>query len=545
MSRFFVVSAAACWLLACTNTTPAPNPNQGPVSYQDLVRDEVPVASSIVADVSAMPVEDPMDSRQTVGISATVNVKLDLSTLSAADLSQTPRAISQGAIAELGNGFVWSAVVQAPTAAGIRLELSNVYLPRNTALYVYTDRGEVVGPYTRHGPTRSGTFATGALRGEQVKLQLRYTGSDIDRVLRAVHFDLTEVGVLDRRFMLARYGGPGSGLFSFCQGLNADCVEGVNTSNVPAAIAAAEDAVALMLFRSGPYYYICSGGLIADTDPNTNRPLFLTAHHCISKGREADTLETYFHFTDTDPTAGCNDIPNTSSTLGATILATNRTGDYTLLELSSAAPSDTAPLAYSTSAVANSNGTHLYRISHPSGAPQAYSEHVVDTSAGECSSWPRGSWIYSHDTYGATEGGSSGSPVLNANGEIVGQLSGGCGTNVNDVCDNTNNATVDGALASYYDNIAQYLDPSGGGCTDADNDNYCAADDCNDNDPNVNPGATEVCGDGIDNNCDGSIDEGCGGGGTCDLAQVGESCSSNAECCSHKCRGRRGNKRCR
>jgi hypothetical protein len=32
--------------------------------------------------------------------------------------------------------------------------------------------------------------------------------------------------------------------------------------------------------------------------------------------------------------------------------------------------------------------------------------------------------------------------------------------------------------------------------------------DCDDTEPAANPGETEVC-DGIDNNCDGTIDEGC------------------------------------
>ena len=42
---------------------------------------------------------------------------------------------------------------------------------------------------------------------------------------------------------------------------------------------------------------------------------------------------------------------------------------------------------------------------------------------------------------------------------------------------------------------------------DGDGDGYLGSDDCDDDDPSTNPGSIEIC-DGIDNNCDGDIDEG-------------------------------------
>ena len=176
--------------------------------------------------------------------------------------------------------------------------------------------------------------------------------------------------------------------------------------------------------------------------------------------------------------------------------------------------------------MAFSDGILLHRISHPQGAPQSYSSHEVDAGAPTCMSWPRGDRIYSRDIVGATEGGSSGSPVVNGIGQIVGQLSGACGTNLNDNCDATNNATVDGAFAAYFTAVEPFLAPSGGpGCTVTEN-----------------PEAS--CLDGLDNDCDGDTDAAdtdCATGGL----PSGAACQSNADCASNNCKGKPGTKVCK
>lgn len=53
--------------------------------------------------------------------------------------------------------------------------------------------------------------------------------------------------------------------------------------------------------------------------------------------------------------------------------------------------------------------------------------------------------------------------------------------------------------------------PMEGACDDRDEDGYlstaCGGTDCDDDDPNVSPGAFEICDDGIDNDCNELVDE--------------------------------------
>lgn len=482
------------------------------------------------------------ERRYRVGITKSVAAVVDLATVPPVGGSKT-MILGWGAVRSQAGSTVWSGAISAPGATSLRVHIKELSLPAGSELWLYNRLGEAFGPYTKIGPNNSGEFWTHTVAGSEALLQVRHQGS-IDG-LKSVYFEIDEVGYLGDRFvpgvMRTATADAAKALCSF----NEPCVENASCGGTDQAVNAVRDAVAYMLFRSGGFWYICSGGLLADTDTSSQIPYFLTANHCISREREADTLETTFFYTSA---CGQCDTSTTPATIGADIVSGSKTSDYTLLRLNQPAPPGAAFLGWNINPVAFADGAGLYRISHPAGAPQAYSEHTVDTSKGTCSSWPRGNWIYSRDVFGATEGGSSGSPVVNGAGQVVGQLSGGCGTDVYNTCNSTDNATVDGAFAAYYSKVAQWLDPATPSCNDSDGDGYnaasCGGTDCNDSNALINPGASETCGNGVDDDCDGAIDTAdsdCSP--TCQ--PVGQACSSNSECCSNQCRGRGGNKTCR
>ncbi len=497
-------------------------------AYHDWLVSERVVAAQqnrVVAQASAeqlRAVDDaPQQFPEIVGLSQDLSIDISFNDVKLSKLRGNPHKLAVGAVeATADGGYVYTAELSSPGAVGLRVQFAGFSLPAGAAIYLYSEDGQVFGPYSGKGPLGNGQFDSNTLATDTVTLQLRQTGPASQSTLRNTRFQIAGLGHIRPRFMAGECG------------YNARCVVNARCDSDP-AVDDAEKAVAHMLFRSGGSYYICSGGLIADSDTSNNLPLFLTANHCISRGRDANTLENFFQFA----ASACNDTSLCDAsytslrsefdrTLGASIVSTGKNADYTLLRLAENAPGGTVSLGWNSTPVAFTNGTDLFRISHPKGAPQSFSEHQVNTTAGTCTAWPRGDRIYSRDVTGATEGGSSGSPVVNSAGEIVGQLSGACGTNLNDNCDAINNATVDGAFAAYFSTVEPFLNPGGGaGCTPT--------------------GTTETnCNDGQDNDCDGDIDAAdsdCATGGF----PPGASCSVNSDCASNNCKGKPGSKVCK
>ena len=358
-------------------------------------------------------------------------------------------------------GFVWTMAFESKGATALRIHITDFSVPGDAQLYVYNEDGEAFGPFIERGPNMNGDFWTNATSGPIAYLQL-HAGPGVRP--DAVSFSVTEVGHIGPKFLIPFFRNPKrdyeglSAAMTHCS-YNEDCVEDAacyGTGDFP-GYNAVKYGVAHILFYSAPYWYMCSGGLLNNTAQDFT-PYFLTANHCISTSSEASSLETYFQYFNPYCHANCVSR-GTVDTVGATLLRHGSRGDYSFLRLNQSPPAGSVFLGWSTTAVAYSSGTHLYRLSHPSGAPQGYSEHDVDTSKPTCGSWPRGSWIYSRDILGATEGGSSGSPVCISTGQVVGQLSGACGYNPSDPCAASLNATVDGAFAGYYRSIRRWLNP--------------------------------------------------------------------------------------
>ncbi|MCL1938462.1 MAG: T9SS type A sorting domain-containing protein [Candidatus Azobacteroides sp.] len=174
--------------------------------------------------------------------------------------------------------------------------------------------------------------------------------------------------------------------------------------------------------------YICTGSLL-NTTANDNRPVFLSANHCFAGA--ANTMQWIFYWNYEAP---CGNVVNrdpNKSTAGATVLANSGIGDFLLLCLNEnpAMNSNISVyyLGWDRTASAATKGAGIH---HPNGAQKKISLTNSVVNHPNSIIWSDGSsaanthWKVNFNN-GTTEGGSSGSPLLNQNKRVVGQLHGG------------------------------------------------------------------------------------------------------------------------
>lgn len=341
-----------------------------------------------------------------------------------------------------GSDYVWSTSLVSENASAVRIHFTNFELMMGAAMYIYNDRGQAEGPYMGKGPGGTGSFWSNTIIGENIWIQIHMPGVTRAQDLAGNRFSINKISHLGEGFELARRMEKAH-KESDCT-INVPCVQNMSCYSTWTVV---RKAVAKIIFEDNGTW-ICSGGLLHDNYSGDLKPWFLTAYHCIDNDNSASSIEALFQYTSD---CGSCSASYVDSVLGATFWAGSTNSDFAFLELSEL-PISWGLFGWSTGAVNDNNGTTLYRISHPKGSPQSYSESAINNTT-----YSNSKWIYSDPTLGTTEKGSSGSPVFTSGGMVVGQLYGKT-QKPNDYCNFDEPwQTLDGAFSSYWKSVRPYL----------------------------------------------------------------------------------------
>lgn len=324
----------------------------------------------------------------------------------------------------LANGDkVWKMEIKSADAEALAVYFKDFKLSDDAELFMYNkNKSQVIGAFTSENNPESGYFATELIEGDVVIFEYHVSEKQSEQN----PFTISEVAYVYKDSGFSTYKGfDGSGS---CE-VNINCVEGQEWQQQ-------KKGVARIQVKQGGSLFWCTGSLINSTK-NDFTPYFLTANHCGSNSSTADYNQWVFYFNyesiDCDDPAN-EPTPNTMT--GASLLAnangTNSSSDFKLMLLNDDVPEIYDPYfnGWSRSLLASNAGVGIH---HPQGdikkistytSPLSSSDYDADGDNSNGFYW-RVVWEETASGHGVTEGGSSGSPIFNPDGSIVGTLSGG------------------------------------------------------------------------------------------------------------------------
>lgn len=352
---------------------------------------------------------------------------------------------------------IWQQTVIAEDAAGMIISYEDFYIPEGGKLFIYNeDKTQVLGAYTNATYPEGGDFATEPVWGSSFTLE--YVASMIaDEEPRLV---IKDIGYIYR---LSECAGkdtcvPGLNTSASCQ-TNINCWQGDNWQNQ-------KRGVVLLLIKLYRQWNACSGSLINNTAQD-GKPYVLTASHCFDQSADVQYNKLIVCFNYEFP--GCENrliAPEYKSLVGVTKLVYNsRIGgsDTFLFQINSNVPEEWHPYynGWDRSNNAATSGAVIHHPNYDVKKITRFDKTITSTTFTESGKKgaENGYWQVIYDGVSVTEGGSSGSPLFNQNGLIIGTLTGG-----SSYCYNLYGPDVYGKLWYAWDQYAgdhlkTYLDP--------------------------------------------------------------------------------------
>ena len=375
--------------------------------------------------------------------------------------------LNAGSWTNLPNGDrVWRLGLECPGAMTINVIFENMYLPDGSSLYLFDeDNTNRVGAYTARNNNTESTLGTELVHGDHIIVEYYEPAS----VQGQGHLTVANVIHGYRSLNIVQK--------NLAKALNSsgNCNHDARCAVDPyiGGISAWDDqirSVAMIVVNGNG---ICTGALINNScDDGT--PYFLTANHC--SGGEANWAFRFnWDVPEGDPGMSCGTTAQTPTSFnnsanydqsanGATVLVQGTQADHELLLITGMNATDAQNWGLFYAGWDHSDNenavTEVTGIHHPAGDIKKICR-ADDTGNGIFHANNAGAATWEIDSWevGVTEPGSSGSPLFDQNGRIIGQLYGGAAA-----CSGTNN---NGAL-DYYGRlgvswglgIGGYLDPA-------------------------------------------------------------------------------------
>jgi PKD repeat protein len=323
-------------------------------------------------------------------------------------------------------GRLWRLSVRIKDAKALIIGFDKFFLSPGSTLYVYNENHkQILGAYTSEiNPKNNDYLGIEAIQGEMFTLEYFEPENSIGKSylnIKSVGYIYRDVNFLSKYCDVksAEFGASGS-----CE-VNVNCSEGTNWQNQKKGVAR------ILLLDQGSWGW-CTGSLINNKRLDCTR-YFLTADHC---GKTATTSELnqwifYFNYEG----AGCPDPttePTPNSLTGCTLKAHGGNGgasgsDFFLVQLTQNPTFNPYFNGWDKSGTASSSGVSIH---HPAGDIKkisTYTSTLTSTTYGGSvanTHW-QVVWAGTANGHGVTEGGSSGSPIFNSAGLIIGDLTGG------------------------------------------------------------------------------------------------------------------------